>query len=305
MHFTSKILYVCVALHVAFQGASGAILRGRTSDTDSNQLSASDFQTLSQAAEDLDNQLDNFLRNWNGGHRNPDIVNTATIAKRQASGISVSAQDLQDLLKLIQSIERQLAAIIASVGTTASVTVAPAPSNTFSNPGPVASSPAQSTVQPTVTGNVPASSGVSSPTPNPVLTSSAAGDGGPLTTAYGTSITTGTRCKTTVTQTFTEYVYEDGTSVVPRVVRSIVEDEEVDEEEEEDHWITATVPRDSEDDGDWESWVEFDGTSTEEDESDVGFTTRDSWTKLGVRRRDSLGENSDPGLLFARDEGNI
>ncbi|KXH65728.1 hypothetical protein CSAL01_11040 [Colletotrichum salicis] len=303
MHLISKILYVCVALHVAFQGVSGAILRGRTSDADSNQLSASDFQTLSQAAEDLNSQLDNFLRNWNGGHRKPDIVETTTtIAKRQASGISISPQDLQDLLKLIQSIERQLAAIISG-GTTASGTVAPAPSNTVNNPGPVASSPVQNNVQPTATGNGPANSGVSSPTPNPVLTNT--GDGGPLTTAYGTSVMTGTRCKTTVTQTFTEYVYEDGTTAVPRAGRSVAEDDEADDKEDEERWVTATIPRDTEEDDDWEPWVEFDGTTTEEDESDVGFTTRDSWMELGVKRRDPLDENSGPGLLFVRDEEGI
>ncbi|KAK0376079.1 hypothetical protein CPAR01_04019 [Colletotrichum paranaense] len=289
MHLISKILYVCVALHVAFQGASGAILRGRTSDADSNQLSASDFQTLSQAAEDLNSQLDNFLRNWSGGHRKPETEETTTIVKRQTSGLSISAQDLQDLLKLIQSIERQLAAIISG-STTASGTVAPAPSNTVNNPGPVASSS-------------PANPGVSSPTPNPVLTNT--GNGGPLTTAYGTSVSTGTRCVTTITQTFTEYVNEDGTTAVPGARRSVVDDVEVDAEEDDEPWVTATVPRDTEEDDEWEPWVQFDGTTTEEDESDVGFTTRDSWTELGVKRRDPLGETSGPGLLFVRDEEGI
>ncbi|KXH46295.1 hypothetical protein CSIM01_09903 [Colletotrichum simmondsii] len=289
MHLISKILYVCVALHVAFQGASGAILRGRTSDADSNQLSASDFQTLSQAAEDLNSQLDNFLRNWSGGHRKPETEETTTIVKRQTSGVSISAQDLQDLLKLIQSIERQLAAIIAG-STTASGTVAPAPSNTVNNPGPVASSS-------------PANPGVSSPTPNPVLTNT--GNGGPLTTAYGTSVSTGTRCITTITQTFTEYVNEDGTTAVPGARRSVVDDIEMDAEEDDEPWVTATVPRDIEDDDEWEPWVQFDGTTTEEDESDVGFTTRDSWTELGVKRRDPLDETSEPRLLFVRDEEGI
>ncbi|KAI3529706.1 hypothetical protein CSPX01_15345 [Colletotrichum filicis] len=289
MHLISKILYVCVALHVAFQGASGAILRGRTSDADSNQLSASDFQTLSQAAEDLNSQLDNFLRNWSGGHRKPETEETTTIVKRQTSGLSISAQDLQDLLKLIQSIERQLAAIISG-STTASGTVAPARSNTVNNPGPVASSS-------------PANPGVSSPTPNPVLTNT--GNGGPLTTAYGTSVSTGTRCVTTITQTFTEYVNEDGTTAVPGARRSVVDDVEVDAEEDDEPWVTATVPRDTEEDDEWEPWVQFDGTTTEDDESDVGFTTRDSWTELGVKRRDPLGETSDPGLLFVRDEEGI
>ncbi|EXF83241.1 hypothetical protein CFIO01_13115 [Colletotrichum fioriniae PJ7] len=302
MHLISKILYVCVALHVAFQGASGAILRGRTSDADSNQLSASDFQTLSQAAEDLNSQLDNFLRNWSGGHRKPETEETTTIVKRQTSGVSISAQDLQDLLKLIQSIERQLAAIISG-STTASGTVAPAPSNTVNNPGPVASSPAQSVVQPTATGNGPANPGVSSPTPNPVLTNT--GNGGPFTTAYGTSVSTGTRCITTITQTFTEYVNEDGTTAVPGARRSVVDDVEVDAEEDDEPWVTVTVPRDTEEDDEWEPWVQFDGTTTEEDESDVGFTTRDSWTELGVKRRDPLDETSGPGLLFIRDEEGI
>ncbi|GKT60452.1 hypothetical protein ColTof4_00585 [Colletotrichum tofieldiae] len=261
MHFINKILHVCVALQVAFQGASGAILRGRTSGADSAQLPASDLNALSLAAEDLDNQLDSFLRNWGGGHRKPDIVEIASIAKRQAGSIQISPQDLQDLLRLIQSIERQLAAIIASAGSSASGTAVPPPSSTVSNPGPISSSPAQSNVQPTATENDPTNPG------------------------------------TTVTQTFTEYVYEDGSSAVPRVVRSVVE---VDEDEDQGSGTTQGLEQDD----DWEPWVEFDGTTVEEDGSDVGFTTRDTWASLGVTRRDPEGVSDDAVPLFVRDEEN-
>ncbi|GKT90842.1 LOW QUALITY PROTEIN: hypothetical protein Ct61P_08692 [Colletotrichum tofieldiae] len=295
MHFINKILHVCVALQVAFQGASGAILRGRTSGADSAQLPASDLNALSLAAEDLDNQLDSFLRNWGGGHRKPDIVEIASIAKRQAGSIQISPQDLQDLLRLIQSIERQLAAIIASAGSSASGTAVPPPSSTVSNPGPISSSPAQSNVQPTATENDPTNPG--STYPSPFLTSSGTGNGEPLTTAYATSVTTSSRCKTTVTQTFTEYVYEDGSSAVPRVVRSVVE---VDEDEDQGSGTTQGLEQDD----DWEPWVEFDGTTVEEDGSDVGFTTRDTWASLGVTRRDPEGVSDDAVPLFVRDEEN-
>ncbi|GKT50304.1 uncharacterized protein ColSpa_10485 [Colletotrichum spaethianum] len=264
MHFTKTILRVCVALQVVFQGASGAILRGRTSGAESAQLSASDLDTLSLAAEDLDNQVDSFLRNWGGGHRKPDIVEIANLAKRQASSIQISPEDLQNLLKLIQSIERQLAAIIASGGSSASGTALPPPSGTVSNPDPTSSSPVQSDVQPTATGNDPAGSG------------------------------------TTVTQTFTEYVYEDGSSAVPRVVRSAVE---VDEDETEDS--DPGTSQDLEQDDDWEPWVEFDGTTVEEDGSDVGFTTRNTWASLGVTRRDPGGVPANAESLFVRDEENL
>ncbi|KZL72115.1 hypothetical protein CI238_00930 [Colletotrichum incanum] len=304
MHFINKILHVCVALQVVFQGASGAILRGRTSGADSVQLPASDLNALSLAAEDLDNQLDSFLRNWGGGHRKPDIVEIANIAKRQAGSIQISPQDLQDLLRLIQSIERQLAAIIASGGSSASGTAVPPPSNTVSDPGPISSSPTQSKVQSTATENDPAGPSVSPPTPSPFLTSSSTGNGEPLTTAYATSVATSSRCKTTVTQTFTEYVYEDGSSAVPRVVRSVVEvDEDEDEDEAEDPDSSTTQYLEQDDD--WEPWVEFDGTTVEEDGSDVGFTTRDTWASLGVTHRDPDGVSDDAVPFSVRDELNL
>ncbi|GJC98349.1 hypothetical protein ColKHC_07175 [Colletotrichum higginsianum] len=259
MHFITKIIYACVALHVAFQGAIGAILRGRTSGADSVQLPASDIHALSLAAEDLDVELESFLRKWGGGHRKPDIVDIANMVKRQAGSIQISPQDLQDLLRLIQSIERQLAAIIASGGSPASGTAVPPPSNTVSNSGPIGSSPALSNGQPTATGNDPASPG------------------------------------TTVTQTFTEYLYEDGPSAVPRVVRSVVE---VDEHDTEDSDPDAT--QDSDHDDDWEPWTEFDGTTVEDDGSDVGFTTRDTWASLGVTRRDPGGAPNDSESLVGR-----
>ncbi|KAJ0161861.1 hypothetical protein CTA2_5476 [Colletotrichum tanaceti] len=297
MHFITKIIYACVVLHVAFQGAIGAILRGRTSGADSVHLPASDIHALSLAAEDLDVELESFLGKWGGGHRKPDIVEIANIAKRQAGSIQISPQDLQDLLRLIQSIERQLAAIIASGGSPASGTAVPPPSNTVSNSGPIGSSSAQSNGQPTATGNDPASPGVSPPTPSPFLTSSDPGIGEPPTTTYATSVLTTSQCKTTVTRTFTEYLYEDGPSAVPRVVRSVVE---VDEHDTEDSDPGAT--QDSDHDDDWEPWAEFDGTTVEDDGSDVGFTTRDTWASLGVTRRDPRGAPNDSESLVSREK---
>ncbi|KAK2044961.1 hypothetical protein LZ31DRAFT_541521 [Colletotrichum somersetense] len=180
MHYINKIIHVCVAFQVAFQVASGAILRGRTISADSVQLPASNLDSLSLAAEDLDNQLESFLRSWGGGHRKPDIVEITNIAKRQTGSIQISSEELQDLLRLIQSIAQQLSAIIESGGSSASGTVTPptsntvsntAPvssaseiavppvSNTVSNTGPVSSSPAPSDVQSTDTGTNPAATG--------------------------------------------------------------------------------------------------------------------------------------------------
>ncbi|KAK2019291.1 hypothetical protein LZ32DRAFT_653412 [Colletotrichum eremochloae] len=318
MHYINKIIHVCVAFQVVFQGASGAILRGRTSGTDWTQLPASNLDSLNlAAAEDLDNQLDSFVRKWGGGHRRPDIVEIANMAKRQAGSIQISPEDLQDLLRLIQSIERQLVAIIASGSSSASgtvvpsvsntvsntgpessttATVAPPISNTFSNTGPDSSSPAPSNVQPTDTGTSPTATGVSAPTPSPFLTTSSTGSSEPLTTTYATSVATTLRCKTTVTQTFTEYVYEDGPSAVPRVVRSVVEvDDDIDD-------INPSSAQDLDQDDDWEPWLEFDGTTVDEDGSDVGFTTPDTWTSLGVTRRAPGGVSPHVKALFARDE---
>ncbi|KAK1984823.1 hypothetical protein LZ30DRAFT_585349 [Colletotrichum cereale] len=267
MHYLNQIIYACVAFQVVFQGASGAILRRQTSGADSVQLPASDLNSLSLVAEDLNNELDSFLRNWGGGHRKPDIVEIANIAKRQTGSIQISPEDLQDLLRLIQSIERQLSAIIASGGSSASGTFVPPVSNTVSNgasetvsntgpvsdTGPVSSSTAPSIIQPTAT------------EPNP--------------TAIG-------------------YVYEDGPSAVPRVVRSFVE---VDEDDMEDSESSSAQDFEQQDD-DWEPWVEFDGTTVDEDGSDVGFTTRDTWTSLGVTRRAPEGVSPRAEPLFARDE---
>ncbi|KAK2034704.1 hypothetical protein LX32DRAFT_374640 [Colletotrichum zoysiae] len=338
MHYINKIIHVCVAFQAAFQGASGAILRGRTTSADSVQLPASNLDSLSLAAEDLDNQLDSFLRSWGGGHRKPDIVEIANIAKRQTGSIQISSEELQNLLRLIQSIAQQISAIIESGGISASGTVAPptsstisntapvssaseialppvsntvsntgpvssasettAPpvSNTVSNTGPVSSSPAPSDVQSTDTRTNPAATGVSAPTPSPFLTTSGADSSEPLTTIYATSVATTTRCKTTVTQTFTETVFEDGPSAVPRAVRAVVED---------DDDIDGPDPRstnDVEQDDDWEPWVRFDGTTVEEDGSDVGFTPRDTWTSLGVTRRSPAGVSLHVETLFSRDE---
>ncbi|KAK1997872.1 hypothetical protein LX36DRAFT_56111 [Colletotrichum falcatum] len=304
MHYINQIIHICVVFQVAFQSASGAILRGRTGGADSIQLPANDLDSLTLAAEDLDKRLDSVLRNWDGGHRKPDIVEIVNIAKRQTGSIQISPEDLQDLLKLIQSIERQLAAIIASGGSSASgtlvatvsSTVSNAVSNTVTDMGPVSSSPAPPDVKPTETGTNPVATGVSVPTPSPFLTTSGTGNSGPLTTTYATSVATTTRCKTTVTQTFTEYVYEDGPSVVPRVVRSVVEvGDDMDD-------LDPSPTRDLEQDDDWEPWVEFDGTTVDEDGSDVGFTTRDTWTSLGVTRRAPGGVSPHVEALFARDE---
>ncbi|WYZ41643.1 hypothetical protein EsH8_V_000538 [Colletotrichum jinshuiense] len=297
MYLITKILHICVILHVAFQGASGAILRGRTPDADPAQLPANDLQTLSQAAEDLDNKLDSFLRNWNGGHRKPNIVEIANIAKRQAGSIEVSQEELQELLDLIQSIGRQLAAIIASGGNSPSGSAAPSPSSTVSISGPISSSPAESIIQPTATGSGPTIPDVSPPIPSPFLTSSGVGTGGPLTTEYATSVTTGTRCKTTVTRTFTEYVYEDGSSAVARVVRSVVETDG-----EETTSSISTIQRDLEPEDEWEPWVEFDASTTTDEVLESGMSAADSWPALKASRREPESFPGDSGLLFARDE---
>ncbi|KAK2065476.1 hypothetical protein LY76DRAFT_277289 [Colletotrichum caudatum] len=326
MRYINTLIHVCVAFQVAFQGASGAILRGRTTSADSVQIPASNLDSLSLAAEDLDNQLDSFLRSWGGGHRKPDIVEIANIAKRQTGSIQISSEELQDLLRLIQSIAQQLAAIIESGGSSASGTVAPptsstvsttapvsntAPvgsaseiavppvSNPVSNTGPVSSLPAPSDVQSTGAGTNPAATGVSAPTPSPFLTTSGADSSEHLTTIYATSVATTTRCKTTVTQTFTETVFEDGPSAVPRAVRAVVEDDDDDDD------IDGPDPRSTnpvEQDDDWEPWVEFDGTTAEEDGSDVGFTPRDTWASLGVTRRSPAGVSPNVETLFSRDE---
>ncbi|KAK1593161.1 uncharacterized protein LY79DRAFT_189548 [Colletotrichum navitas] len=317
MHYINKILHFCVALQVVFKGASGAILRGRTSGADSVQLSPSNADLFTEAA-DLDNQLDSFLRSWAGGHRKPDIVEIANIAKRQTGSIQISSEDLQDLLRLIQSIERQLSAIIASGGSSASGTVAspvsstvsnavpassaietvvPPVSDTVSNTGPVSSPSASSNEQSTDTGTNPAVTIVSALTPSPFLTNSGAGNSEPLTTAYATSVMTTTQCKTTVTRTYTTYVYEESPSAVPRAVRAVVED---------DDDIGGPDPsptHDLEQDDEWEPWVEFDGTTGDEDGSDVGFTTRDTWTSLGLTRRAPGGVSSHAEALFTRDDG--
>ncbi|KAF3809226.1 hypothetical protein GCG54_00011422 [Colletotrichum gloeosporioides] len=253
MHFITKILQAGVILHVAFQGASSAIMRGRSGEIDSIQEAQLSTRALTDQLEDLDNQLGEFLSNYKGGHLKPDgdttsilTIATADIEKRQ--NLQISQQALQDLLKLIQSIETQISAIIASGGSSPSGGAVQTPAVTGGNPAPIATpgpvpSPVQS-ANPPVSNlfsasnpvapnpgatNPPAASnpvasnpsnpgatnnpGVGPVVPAPFLTNSGAGAGGagnPMTTAYGTATTTGTRCKTTLTQTFTAYVYEDG-----------------------------------------------------------------------------------------------
>ncbi|KAH0432331.1 hypothetical protein CcaCcLH18_06537 [Colletotrichum camelliae] len=252
MHFITKILQAGVILHVAFQGASSAIMRGRSGEIDSIQEAQLSTRALTDQLEDLDNQLGEFLSNYKGGHLKPDgditsisTIATANIEKRQ--NLQISQQALQDLLKLIQSIETQISAIIASGGSSPSGGAVQTPAMTGGNPAPVATlgpvaSPVQS-ANPPVSNlfsasnpvapnpgatNPPAASnpvasnpsnpgatynpGVGPIVPAPFLTNSGAGAGAgnPVTTAYGTATTTGTRCKTTLTQTFTAYVYEDG-----------------------------------------------------------------------------------------------
>ncbi|OLN85943.1 hypothetical protein CCHL11_05450 [Colletotrichum chlorophyti] len=292
MHFFTKIFHASAILHVAFQGASGAILRGRASGSEAAQLPADDLQTLTQATQDLDNQLESFLRNWGGGHRKPDIVEITDIAKRQSGNIQISEEALQDLLRLIQSIEKHVAAILAPSGSSPSGTAAPPPSNTLSDPGPIGSSPAQSNIQPTAPGNGPTGTEVSPPNPSPFLTSAAPENGEPITTAYATSVTTGTRCKTTVTQTFTAYVYEDDSSVVARVVRSVVETEGGENVREDiagdgldGTGLDARGDADQDEEDEWEPWVEFDGTAAEGSDFDPGLSLPESWRSLTPRRR--------------------
>ncbi|KAE9577601.1 hypothetical protein CGMCC3_g6333 [Colletotrichum fructicola] len=286
MHFITKILQAAVILHVAFQGASSAIMRGRSGEIDSIQEAQLSTRALTDQLEDLDNQLGEFLSNYKGGHLKPDgdttsisTIATADIEKRQ--NLQISQQALQDLLKLIQSIETQISAIIASGGSSPSggAVQTPAPAITGGNPAPVATpgpgvSPVKS-ANPPVSNlfsasnpvapnpgatNPPAASnpvasnpsnpgatnnpGVGPIVPAPFLTNSGAGAGGagnPMTTAYGTATTT------------------DGSPAgAPAKARDVhshhddPEDSDLDGSEEDAEVVPAVEPRAAEHDGDVE-----------------------------------------------------
>ncbi|KAJ0280025.1 hypothetical protein Brms1b_006080 [Colletotrichum noveboracense] len=328
MHFITKILQAGVILHVAFQGASSAIMRGRSGEIDSIQEAQLSTRALTDQLEDLDNQLGEFLSNYKGGHLKPDgdttsisTIATADIEKRQ--NLQISQQALQDLLKLIQSIETQISAIIASGGGSPSggAVQTPAPAITGGNPAPVATpgpgvSPVKSANPPVsnlfsasnpVAPNPVASNpsnpgatnnpGVGPIVPAPFLTNSGAGAGGagnPMTTAYGTATTTGTRCKTTLTQTFTAYVYEDGSPAgAPAKARDVhshyddPEDSDLDDPEEDAEVVEAVEPRAAEHDG-----------AVEDVQS-----AAESWRAL--TRRESRRGPERSNLLLIRQEGGL
>ncbi|KAF9882115.1 hypothetical protein CkaCkLH20_00151 [Colletotrichum karsti] len=261
MHLFTKILHAGVVFHVAFQAASSAILRGRSGDVDVAQLEPHlSTRALADQLVDLDNQLGQFLNTYSNSLKRPsqdtpgdvDSVDVVVV-KRQS--IQIPQQAVQDLLKLIKSIETQLSSILSeAAGSSPGGGAGQLPSNTAGNPapgassGPIAPSPVRSASLPASNPpiasppapnppavsnpvnpnpvNTPAASNpvkpnpVNSPAPNPpnvgpvvpspFLTSPGSGPRDQLTTAFGTATTTGTRCKTTLTQTFTAYVYEDG-----------------------------------------------------------------------------------------------
>ncbi|KAK1843525.1 hypothetical protein CCHR01_13827 [Colletotrichum chrysophilum] len=321
MHFITKILQAGVILHVAFQGASSAIMRGRSGEIDSIQEAQLSTRALTDQLEDLDNQLGEFLSNYKGGHLKPDgdttsisTIATADIEKRQ--NLQISQQALQDLLKLIQSIETQISAIIASGGSSPSggAVQTPAPAITGGNPAPVATpgpgvSPVKS-ANPPVSNlfsasnpvapnpgatNPPAASnpvasnplnpgatnnpGVGPIVPAPFLTNSGAGAGGagnPMTTAYGTATTT------------------DGSPAgAPAKARDVhshhddPEDSDLDGSEEDAEVVPAVEPRAAEHDGDVE---------------DVQ-SAAESWRAL--TRRESRRGPDRSNLLLIREEGGL
>ncbi|TDZ26002.1 hypothetical protein Cob_v000221 [Colletotrichum orbiculare MAFF 240422] len=285
MHFFTKILHVCVVLHVAFHGAAGAILRGRAGDTDPGQAGGLQLITpdvgLTNDLESLDKQLTSLFKTLNGGQPTPVIADAVKAAKRQT--VQISEQTLRDLLNLIQSIATQITSLI---DTSAGGTSVAAPPDTTSTPGPVASpipvvpsSPVQSANPPAT--NPPAATGgdsnVGPVVPIPFLTSSSAGN--PITTAYGTATLTGTRCKTTLTQTYTAYVYEDGTSAVARQVRSVDTDDDEDSDEldldELDEDSSTVIQR--------EPWADADGSTTGDGVVDLDQREAEAWTAFTPR----------------------
>ncbi|KAH9233693.1 hypothetical protein K456DRAFT_53185 [Colletotrichum gloeosporioides 23] len=310
MHFITKILQAGVILHVAFQGASSAIMRGRSGEIDSIQEAQLSTRALTDQLEDLDNQLGEFLSNYKGGHLKPDgdttsisTIATADIEKRQ--NLQISQQALQDLLKLIQSIETQISAIIASGGGSPSggAVQTPAPAITGGNPAPVATpgpgvSPVKSANPPVsnlfsasnpVAPNPVASNpsnpgatnnpGVGPIVPAPFLTNSGAGAGGagnPMTTAYGTATTT------------------DGSPAgAPAKARDVhshyddPEDSDLDDPEEDAEVVEAVEPRAAEHDG-----------AVEDVQS-----AAESWRAL--TRRESRRGPERSNLLLIRQEGGL
>lgn len=321
MHFITKILQAGVILHVAFQGASSAIMRGRSGEIDSIQEAQLSTRALTDQLEDLDNQLGEFLSNYKGGHLKPDgdttsisTIATADIEKRQ--NIQISQQALQDLLKLIQSIETQISAIIASGGSSPSggAVQTPAPAITGGNPAPVATpgpgpSPVKSANPPISNlfsasnpvapnpgaNNPPAASnpvasnpsnpgatnnpGVGPIVPAPFLTNSGAGAGGagnPMTTAYGTATTT------------------DGSPArAPAKARDVhshhddPEDSDLNGPEEDAEVVEAVEPRAAEHDG-----------AVEDVQS-----AAESWRAL--TRRESRRGPERSNLLLIREEGGL
>ncbi|KAL0942452.1 uncharacterized protein CTRU02_200338 [Colletotrichum truncatum] len=325
MHFFTKFLRAGVILHIAFQCASSAVLRGRSGDVESNQLPAGEYQlfsrdsALTDVLETLDKHLNEFLNTWSSGHRNQDNVDVAKLAKRQ--NVQIPRQALEELLRLIQSIETQLVSIISSGSISSSGGAVQPPTDTAGNaeptasPGLTPSSPAQSANPPATSSRVsePQASGLPSsnspnppatndpnvgpPTPTPFLTSSGAGPRDSITTAYGTAASTGTLCKKTLTQTFTSYVYEDGTPAVAPKARSIEDDDEdedpeLDDPEQSVEQVVEVV----------ESWVDPD-VPAPDDDWNLGQSVAESWASSKTRRdlRKSPGRSN---LLLIREEEN-
>ncbi|KAF6816202.1 hypothetical protein CSOJ01_03051 [Colletotrichum sojae] len=335
MHFITKTLHVCAVLHVAFRGASGAILRGR-SDADPVYLPSGKAGLSAQTAaltDDLaalDKHLSDLLGIWDPDDADP----VSSIAKRQDDSVRISRQALQELLRLIQSIEVQVAALlppddggspsgstgpgqpppgptsgpgpVTPPGSAASPPPVSSPVPTASPPGSLASSPGQSPGSPAAS-SPPSNPSIVTrddpdngpPVPTPFLTSSVVGNPNPspATTVYGTATST-TRCKTTLTQTFTSYVYEDGSpAVVPR---------EVSFEEEVDGLEDSEIDDASEQDGDGlievGPWGEPDGTTGADDDVEFGQSVTEPWTTLTTRRESRRSPDRSKLLFIHEDE---
>ncbi|TDZ39796.1 hypothetical protein C8035_v002180 [Colletotrichum spinosum] len=275
MHFFTKILHVCVVLHVAFHGAAGAILRGRAGDTDPGQAGGLQLITpdvgLTNDLESLDKQLTSLFKTLNGGQPTPVIADAVKVAKRQT--VQISEQTLRDLLNLIQSIATQITSLI---DTSAGGTSVAAPPDTTSTPGPVAS-------------------------PIPVVPSSPVQSANPPAT-NPPAVTGGdsNRRKPDYDGTYTAYVYEDGTSAVARQVRSV----DTDDDEDSDELDLDELNEDSSTVIQREPWADADGSTTGDGVVDLDQREAEAWTAF-TPRRESRKSTDRSNLFFIRDEDDI